>query len=184
LVDIIFIIKFAAEIINEGNGDRSLLFLPMSSQSVLENIATIVNKLLENEPEYFLVEVKIKPTNNVKVFLEGDKGISIEKCVQFNRKLYKIIETDHLFASDDFSLEVSSPGLDKPLKLQRQYLKNIGKNVEIIFDDGTIKTGRLLQASNEDMIIEETTGKGKKAETKQLVIPFSNIKTTTVQIEF
>ncbi len=184
MVDIIFIIKFALEIINEGNGVRSLLFLSMSSQSVLENIVTIINKLLENEPEYFLVEVKIKPTNNVKVFLDGDKGISIEKCVQFNSRLYKIIEADHLFSSEDFSLEVSSPGLDKPLKLQRQYLKNIGKNVEIIFDDGTEKTGRLLQVSDEDMIVEETTGKGKKAETKQLVIPFSNIKTTTVQIEF
>jgi ribosome maturation factor RimP len=180
----IFVIKFAAEIINEGNGIRSLLFLPMSSQSVLETITTIVNEFLENEPAYFLVEIKIKPTNNIKVFLDGDNGISIEKCVQFNRQLYKILEAGDLFPTGDFSLEISSPGIDKPLKLQRQYLKNIGKNVEIVFNDATAKTGRLLQVSEEDLIIEETTGKGKKAETKQLVIPFSNIKTTTVQIEF
>jgi len=81
-------------------------------------------------------------------------------------------------------LEVSSPGIDKPLKLQRQYLKNVGRNIEIQFNDGSAKTGRLLQVSSDDIILEETTGKGKKAETKQLVIPFSNIKTTTVQIEF
>ncbi len=156
----------------------------MSSQSVLENIEAIANKFLENEPDYFLVEAKVKPTNNVKVFLDGDKGISIEKCVKFNRQLYKIIEDAHIFPAGDFSLEVSSPGLDKPLKLQRQYLKNTGRNIEITFNDDTVKTGRLLQVSNEDIIVEETTGKGKKAETKQLIIPFSNIKTTTVQIEF
>ena len=156
----------------------------MSSQPVLENIETMVNKFLENEPGYFLVEVKIKPTNNVKVFIDGDKGISIEKCVQFNRQLYKLMEAEHLFPPGDFSLEVSSPGVDKPLRLQRQYLKNIGRNIEIIFNDGAVKAGRLLHVSNEDIMLEETTGKGKKTETKQLVIPFSNIKTTTVQIEF
>ena len=131
-----------------------------------------------------MVEVKIKPTNNIKVFIEGDKGISIEKCVLFNRQLYKIIESKSFFPPGDFSLEISSPGIDKPLKSQRQYLKNVGRSIEILFNDGSVKTGRLLQVSNDDIMLEETTGKGKKAETKQLVIPFSNIKTTTVQIEF
>jgi ribosome maturation factor RimP len=156
----------------------------MQSDSVVQNIEHLVNKFLENEPDYFLVDIKIKPTNNIKVFIDGDKGISIEKCVQFNRQLYKQIESNNFFPDGDFSLEVSSPGIDKPLKLQRQYLKNIGRNIELLFNDGTIKTGRLLQVSTDDLIVEETTGKGKKTETKQLVIPFSNIKTTTVQIEF
>jgi ribosome maturation factor RimP len=131
-----------------------------------------------------LVEVKIKATNNIKVFIEGDKGITIEKCVQFNRQLYKLIESSDFFPPGSFSLEVSSPGVDKPLKLQRQYLKNTGRNIEILFNDGSVKSGRLLQVSNDDIILEETVGKGKKTETRQLVIPFSNIKTTTVQIEF
>jgi len=156
----------------------------MSAESVLNNIEHLINQFLENEPGYFLVEVKIKATSNIKVFLDGDNGISIEKCVQFNRQLYKIIESDNLFPPGSFSLEVSSPGVDKPLKLQRQYLKNIGRNIEVLFNDDSVKTGRLLQVSNEDIIVEEITGKGKKTETTQLVIPFSNIKTTTVQIEF
>ena len=156
----------------------------MQKDSVLDNIEELVNRFLENEPEYFLVEVKVKATNNIKVFIDGDKGISIEKCVQFNRQLYKIIEGTDLFPQGDFSLEVSSPGIDKPLKLQRQYLKNTGRNVEILFNDDSVKSGRLLQVSNDDIILEEIVGKGKKAETRQLVIPFSNIKTTTVQIEF
>ncbi|HEY2727753.1 MAG TPA: ribosome maturation factor [Parafilimonas sp.] len=156
----------------------------MSVDSVVHTIENLVNKFLETEPGYFLVEVKVKPTNNIKVFIDGDKGISIEKCVQLNRQLYKIIESDNIYPSGDFSLEVSSPGIDKPLKLQRQYEKNRGRNVEILFNDGSVKTGRLIQISNEDIMIEEKIGKGKKEETIQLVIPFSNIKITTVQIEF
>ena len=173
------------EIIFGRERSRSLLFLPyMNSDSVLNSIEQIVSTFLESEPGYFLVEIKIKPTSNIKVFIDGDNGISIEKCVQFNRQLYKIIESKNFFPSGDFSLEVSSPGIDKPLKLQRQYLKNVGRNVEVNFNDGAAVSGRLLQVSNDDIIVEQTTGKGKKAETKQLVIPFSNIKTTTVQIEF
>ena len=156
----------------------------MQTDSVLSNIEELVNKFLGNEPGYFLVAVKIKATNNIKVFIDGDKGITIEKCVQFNRQLYKTIESSDLFPPGNFSLEVSSPGVDKPLKLQRQYLKNTGRNIEILFNDGSVKSGRLLQVSNDDIIVEETVGKGKKTETRQLVIPFSNIKTTTVQIEF
>jgi len=156
----------------------------MSATPVLNNIETLVNNFLENEPGYFLVEIKIKPTNNIKVFIDGDNGIAVEKCVLFNRQLYKLIEAANFFTTEEFSLEVSSPGLDKPLKLQRQYLKNIGRDVEVLFNDDSKKTGTLLQVSDEDIILEETTGKGKKAVTTQLVIPFSNIKTTTVQIKF
>jgi ribosome maturation factor RimP len=156
----------------------------MQSESLVQNIEDLINKFLENEPGYFLVEVKIKPTDNIKVFIDGDNGISIEKCIQFNRQLYKQIEGNNFFAPGTFSLEVSSPGIDKPLKLHRQYQKNTGRNIEIVFNDSTVKKGKLIQVSNDDIIIEETTGKGKKAETRQLVIPFSNIKTTTVQIEF
>jgi ribosome maturation factor RimP len=156
----------------------------MSAELVSQKTEQLVAQLLSSEPEYFLIEVKVKPTNNIKVYIEGDKGVSIEKCVYFNRLLYKKIDEAGLFPAGDFSLEVSSPGVDKPLKLHRQYLKNIGRNVEVIFNDGSKKEGKLLQATNEDIILEQIHGKGKKTETQQLVIPFSNIKTTTVQIQF
>ena len=87
----------------------------------------------------FWVNVKIKPTNNIKVFIDGDNGISIEKCVQFNRKLYKMIEEASIIPPVNFLLEVSSPGVDEPLKFHRQYTKNIGRFVEVIFNDGTKK---------------------------------------------
>src|ERR1700744_4463252 len=110
-------------------------------------VESFIQALLESEQGYFLVDIRIKPTNNVKVFIDGNQGISIEKCVQFNRSLYKKIEESGLFPSGDFSLEVSSPGLDEPLKSFRQYRKNIGRNVEVILNEGNKKEGRLTTVS-------------------------------------
>lgn len=163
----------------------SLLFLSyMSAETILQEVEELIIKMLSTEPEYFLVEAKLKPANNIKVYIDGDKGISIEKCVYFNRVLYKKIDEAALFPQGDFSLEVSSPGVDKPLKLYRQYQKNIGRNIEVIFNDGSKKEGKLLEAGMQDIMLEQLNGKGKNIERQQLVIPFSNIKTTTVQIQF
>ena len=156
----------------------------MATETIIQEIEQLTDAVIAAEPEFFRVNVRIKPTNNIKVFIDGDNGVSIEKCVHFNRKLYKLIEEKGFFPEGDFSLEVSSPGVDEPLKLHRQYNKNIGRFVEVIFLDGTKKEGKLIQVAEADIILEFITGKGKKAETQQLVIPFNNIKTTTVQIKF
>src|ERR1700741_1140035 len=124
----------------EGNEGRSLLLLyPMNAEPQIQAVEHKVEALISAEPELFLVEARIKPTNNIKVFIDGDQGVSIEKLVQYNRKLYKDIEESNLFPNGDFSLEVSSPGLDEPLKMHRQYLKNIGRYVEVIEKEGTKK---------------------------------------------
>ncbi|RWZ87439.1 MAG: ribosome maturation factor [Hydrotalea sp. AMD] len=156
----------------------------MSTQTHIEQITGIVNSMLETEPSFFCVAVKVKPTQNIKVFLDGDEGLPIEKCVYFNRKLYQLITEAGIFPEGEFSLEVSSPGVGEPLKLHRQYVKNIGRNVEVVFTDDTIKQGVLLAVAEQDILLEHTTGKGKKAITQQILIPFTNIKTTTVQIKF
>lgn len=170
--------------IKEGNEFVPFFFIPMATETQIQQIEQWVKTLLEAETEYFCVSIKIKPTNNIKVFLDGDNGLSIEKCVQFNRKLYKMIEESNQYPAGDFSLEVSSPGLDEPLKLHRQYVKNIGRTIEVVFTDGSKKEGKLIAVADADIIVEHTEGKGKKAITQQLVIPFNHIKTTTVQIKF
>lgn len=152
-----------------------------------ETVKTIegrIEEILAGEPGYFLVEVKIKPTNNVKVYIDGDQGISIEKCVQFNRALYKKLEESNLFPNGDFSLEVSSPGLDEPLKLHRQYRKNIGRQVELVLQDGSKVEGRLVDVSEDGVIVEETRGKNKKKEIVNHTFLFENIKTTKIQVVF
>jgi ribosome maturation factor RimP len=156
----------------------------MANEAIIQTVEDFLRELLEAYPGDFLVSVKVKPTNNIKVFIDADEGMSIEKCVKYNRALYKKIEESGMFPDGNFSLEVSSPGVDQPLTLHRQYIKTKGRNVEITFNDGTQKEGKLLEVTETDIIIEQITGKGKKAETKQFVIPFENIKTTTVQVQF
>ena len=140
--------------------------------------------LLADNPDYFLVEVKINPTNNIKVFLDADSGVSIDKCVKYNRALYKQIEENGIFPEGDFSLEVSSPGLDEPLKLKRQYRKNTGRNVEVLLHDGGRVEGKLTGVSDTAIQVEEVKGKNRKKEVTEHTIRIDNIKTTKIQIQF
>jgi ribosome maturation factor RimP len=149
-----------------------------------------VKTLIEAEPDVFLVEIRIKPTNNVKVFLDSDNGMSIDRLIQYNRKLYRDLEETQFFPGNDFSLEVSSPGLDEPLKQMRQYKKNIGRGVEVTGLDGTKTEGKLLEVTEAGIVVEEektspkSAGKGKKKEVLQHNISFENIKSTKIQIKF
>ena len=156
----------------------------MEPNEVIEKIKGIIEELLQEEPSYFCVEIKIKPTNNIKVFLDGDNGLPIEKCTFLNRKLYRVIEEEAWFPEGDFSLEVSSPGVDEPLLLKRQYTKNIGRKVLVTLLDGSEKEGTLTAVGENDITIEWTEGKGKKAVQQQLQIIFEHIKSTIVQIQF
>ena len=156
----------------------------MNIEDQIRALEQKTENLIRDEQGVFLVEIRIKPTNNVKVFVDGDNGISIEKLVQYNRKLYKEVDESGFFHGGDFSLEVSSPGLDEPLKLHRQYLKNISRNVEVIRKDGDKTEGKLVSATEEEIVVEEVRGKNKKKEVVTHTISFDNIKTTTIQIKF
>lgn len=154
----------------------------MTQDSHIQTVEKLIEPLLEGD--VFLVSVRIKPTNNIKIYLDADGGLGIEKCIRINRALYKIMEEKAMYPDGDFSLEVSSPGIDEPLKLLRQYRKNIGRNVEVITSDDIKREGKLTDATEEKISIEYTVGKGKKAETKTEEIGFNNIKQTTVLIKF
>lgn len=165
--------------------DRSLLLL--SSMNIEDQIVALEQKvgdLIKDEPEVFLVDIRIKPTNNVKVFVDADNGMNIDKLVHYNRKLYRELEESGFFPGGDFSLEISSPGLDEPLKLHRQYLKSIGRYVEVIRKDGIKIEGKLTSATENEIVVEEERGKSKKREIVEHTIPFGQIKTTKIQIKF
>jgi ribosome maturation factor RimP len=156
----------------------------MQTETQIDTIKGMIDGLLLQHPTHFLVEVRIKPTNNVKIFVDADEGVSITALVSYNRKLYKMLEESPLFPTGDFSLEVSSPGLDEPLKIHRQYKKNIGRFVEILLLDGSKKEGKLLEATEDGIVIGFETGKGKTKETVQESILFDHIKSTKIQIKF
>lgn len=150
----------------------------------IQQIQQLLAEILETETAFFCVNIKIKPTNNIKVYIDGDHGVTIEKCVHINRKLYKLIEEKAWYPEGDFSLEVSSPGVDEPLKLIRQYKKNIGRGLEIILNDETKLEGKLIDATETDVTLETTEGKGKKAVMKHQIVQIVNIKKAIIQIKF
>ena len=154
----------------------------MSSDNHIETVRKLLEPLLVDD--IFLVDIRIKPTNNYKIYLDADSGLGIEKCIKINRALYKQMEEMALFPDGNFSLEVSSPGIEEPLKMHRQYIKNVGRNVEVLLNDASIKGGKLTSVDEAGIEIEFTEGKNKKAVLKQETIPFSEIKQTTVQIKF
>ena len=154
----------------------------MATETNAETVKRILLTLLFDD--IFFVDMKVKPTNNIKIFLDADSGLGIEKCIKINRRLYRQVEEMGFYPEGDFSLEVSSPGIDEPLKMLRQYVKNIGRNVEVTLNDDSIKEGVLLEATEENIVIEYTEGKNKKAVTTKLSLLFTDIKQTVVQIKF
>ena len=156
----------------------------MNIESQIQAIEQKIKILISPDPESFLVEVKIRPGNNVKIFIDADHGVSIDKLTQYNRRLYKQIEESSLFPNGDFSLEISSPGLDEPLKLHRQYVKNIGLHVEVVLKNGIKKEGKLIDATDNEIVIEEEIGNKKHKELIEHSLLFNDIKTTKIQIKF
>lgn len=159
-----------------------VLHQTMSAINHLPEIEKMLLPLLAED--VFLVHTKVKPVHNFKIYLDADNGLPIETCIKINRALYKSIEEAGFFPDGDFSLEVSSPGVDEPLKLLRQYKKNTGRFVEVTLADDVKKEGKLLQATEESIELEQTSGKGKKAVTETIVIPFTDITQTKVIIKF
>lgn len=149
---------------------------------VIEKIYALVEPMLDGT-DIFIVNIKLKPTNNVKVFLDAESGFSIDKCIRINRKLHVAVTDSGMFPNDDFSLEVSSPGVDEPLLQLRQYKKNIGRKVTVTGQDDKETTGMLTQVSDEGITLEVKL-KPRDKENTLLEIPFTSIKKTVVQIIF
>lgn len=172
--------------INEQKGTTAVPFFYFTMQAAtdIQAIEERVKTLLGPHPSHFLVEVRIKPTNNIKVFIDADEGMPLSALVDYNRKLYKQLEESGLYPDGNFSLEVSSPGLDEPLKKERQYQKNVGRFVEVTRQDGTQREGKLTAATPEGIVVEWEEGKGKKRETKSETVLFETIKSTKVQVKF
>jgi ribosome maturation factor RimP len=135
----------------------------MNADNHVAAIEVKVNEMIAEMPGFFLVDVSIKPTNNIKVFVDADQGAAIDQLSKINRALYKWVE-ETLFPNGDFAIEVSSPGLDEPLSMDRQYVKNIGRFVEVLLKTGIKREGKLISALENEIVVEEEKGHGKKKE--------------------
>lgn len=154
-------------------------FLGMNG--TIEKIHGLLEPLLDNT-DMFIVGINIKPTNNIKVYIDADGGFSIEKCIVINKRLYSLLEDEAMYPDGDFSLEISSPGIDEPLLQWRQYKKNTGRKVTVTDNENKETTGMLTEVTEEKITLE--VKKPKEKTPSMMEIPFSDIKTTIVQIIF
>jgi len=151
---------------------------------VENRVVALVEEKIADRPELFLVEVKMLPNNKLIIHVDGDQGISIQDCAAISRHVGFHLEEENTIEKA-YNLEVSSPGVGEALKLNRQYHKNIGRELSVKLNDGEKKEGKLLSATDEAIVIEEKVKeKGKKAQLVETSIEFNKIVETKVLISF
>ena len=148
-----------------------------------------VTKLVEEKMEgtdLFIVELSVKPGNKIEILVDRDSGLALEDCLSVSRHVEGNLDRE----LEDYSLDVSSPGVGKPLKLKRQYVKNVGRTVNVKRTDGTIVEGVLVSSDEEKIVVhtrtkEEVEGKkGKKWVERDDEIAFDTISETKIVISF
>jgi ribosome maturation factor RimP len=136
--------------------------------------------------DMFIVDVTIRPGNNIEVTMDCDDTFTIEACTDVHRHLLKQMDRD----VEDYGLTVSSPDLTKPLQVKRQYVKNIGRMVQVKKTDKAKLEGELLAVTDDALkllieVKEEVPGKKKKELVqKEIEIPFAEIDQTKIVIQF
>ena len=135
---------------------------------------------LLGDGELFLVDVKVSKNNNIQVFIDGDNGVKIQDCIDLSKALEACLDRE----SEDFELSVMSFGLEEPLKMQRQYVKNIGRSLQVENEEGSF-TGVLVEANEENFTIElkKKSKKATESENKK-TYNYTEIKSAKVVISF
>lgn len=149
-------------------------------------LAGEVRKLTESrlQPHQFLVDVVVsakKSPARIIVFIDGDEGVSIDDCADISRSLAE--ELDKNGALENYTLEVSTPGVDQPLKLKRQYLKNVGRRLKVQTAGGQIE-GKLIAADGEKLTLETEQGTGKKKVVTPVEVPMLSVVKALVMVSF
>lgn len=132
--------------------------------ALIEKISEIASTILQSIDGY-LVDVIGRGERGgsiVEVFVDTDKGVTADECGQVNRYISSEIEKQNLI-SGRYRLEVSSPGLDRPLKMVRQYKKNIGRQIKIVSSVDDQKSEGVLQNVNDTTLTLTTKEKLEKS---------------------
>ncbi|MFB9841893.1 ribosome assembly cofactor RimP [Mucilaginibacter ginsenosidivorans] len=149
-----------------------------------KRVSELVEEKIADRPDLFVVSVKMLPNGKLVILVDGDKGIGIADCVAISRHVGFHLEEENVIETA-YNLEVSSPGIDLPLTMPRQFVKNVGRTLALKMADGSKREGTLTGLTEDAIVIEETKKeKGEKAEQIESVIPMGQITETKVVISF
>jgi ribosome maturation factor RimP len=154
------------------------------AMGVEKRIRELVEEKLADRPDLFIVAIKMINNAKIMVLLDGDEGVGIHDCAMVSRHVGFHLEEENLIEKA-YNLEVSSPGLDTPFVLNRQYVKNIGRDVIVKLANGEKLEGKLLQVAEGSIIVSHSVKeKGKKAQLIETEIQKDNIAETKVSVSF
>ena len=151
-----------------------------------EKVINLVKEAIEENPELFLIDLKFLADNKIFVEVDGDYGVTLKECIRISRGIEHNLDRE----IEDFSLEVASPDIANPLKVNRQYIKNINRVLTLKLKDNATIEGVLKNVTDNEIELEWKTrepkplGKGKVTVIKDSTIPFSNILEAKVKIIF
>ena len=149
-------------------------------------ITEILKEYFKKRKDLFLIDFELSLGNKVNVTIDGDNGVTVDDCVQLSRSLENNLDRD----SEDFSLEVSSAGANTPLVHRRQYVKNIGRILNLVTCDNEKYEAVLKDASDQNILLEWKTrepkpiGKGKVTVQKSVKINYNNIDSARIKLVF
>lgn len=150
-----------------------------------EKVNALVEEALSERPSVFLIDLTITDAFKIIVSLDGDNGVALQDCIDISRAIESNLDREE----QDFSLEVASVGVGSPLKLTRQYKKNVGRT--LIVKTGTeIIEAELVEANDVFIILSwkarepKKVGKGKETVQKELQLPYADIKEAIVTVTF
>jgi ribosome maturation factor RimP len=146
----------------------------MTQQSVIEEITTAIRPIVEASGNY-LEEVTVTPVGKsrmVTVIVDNEKHLNLDQVTAVSREISEVIETLRALGETPFTLEVTSPGVDRPLTAPRHWRKNVDRLVKATMNDGTVVEGRIGQVSEFDVVVGAKT------------LNYSDIKKALIEIEF
>jgi len=148
-------------------------------------VRILVEAALEENPSLFLIDLQLLPNSKILVEVDGDAGIALNECIRISRAVEGNLDREE----EDFSLEVSSPDITKPLQVLRQYQKNIGRTLQVKTLETTLE-GTLVAVLEESIELEwkarepKPIGKGKRTVEKKERIAFDAIVEAKVKLIF
>lgn len=168
---------------------KKAFFRSVTSNVIMDfraKVEQLVHEFLETRKDLYLVDLKISAGDDITVILDGDEGLSLQDCLDASRAVeFNLDREEH-----DFSLQVMSPGLSEPLKLPRQFKKNMGREIEVLLNSDEKIQGEVVAVDDEKVTIvlryrrPKLIGKGKEDVVENKEIPYTDIKKALVVIKF
>jgi ribosome maturation factor RimP len=147
-----------------------------------DQIAQLVTPEVE-AAGYFLEEVHLVTPGNQRIvtcIVDGESALNLDQVTSASKIISGLLDEAAFMGETPFTLEVTSPGIDRPLTLPRHFAKNVTRLLKVTLNDGNVVTGRIASNSDTSVLLEVA----EKKETKELSIDFSDIKRAVVEIEF